>query len=80
MGTLERETRIGPSYPHARRKRRLKLGGFSEHNRNIVEWGAKQPISLTHAPIMENKRFLSIHKIQIVCQYVHILHFSNRHQ
>ena len=24
------ETRIGPPYSHARRKRQLKLGGFSE--------------------------------------------------
>ena len=30
VGTLERETRIGPPYPNARCKRRLKLGGFSE--------------------------------------------------
>ena len=30
LGTLGFKTRIGPPYPHARRKRRLKLGGFSE--------------------------------------------------
>ena len=40
---------------------------------------SKQPISFTHAPIMENKHFLSIHKIRIVCQYVHFWHFSYRH-
>ena len=48
------------------------------YNWNIVECDVKQPISLTHAPIMKNKRFLSIHKIQIVCQYVHLTDIRER--
>ena len=42
------------------------------YNWNIVECDVKN--SLTYAPIMENKRFLSIHKIQI--QHVNMFNFG----
>ena len=39
--TLGFKTSIGPPYPHARRKRRLKWGGFSEYCEIIYFRGAQ---------------------------------------